>query len=388
MEEIDDVVRAPRINLSEVPADKDIKRSDNFCSRIIQQNTRQTDRFMRCMTFLRILKYSYPDRTEFEPPYPRPLRSPFPCYQCHRKFPGPPVFLPLNTLEHTRDEWGNFCSGPCANTYLHMNMHTVELNMRAADLVYYLQEEYGFKGSQVGMAPHFSEHVDYGGDLTDEAFTKNLQEPRVTSHIRMRPYIPTDAVIEVVAPAGDILEGIVGVPLPAAVSERQQHRWEFRGIRQPSREDIEVRLASLERPEKRQGAYELYLERKGGFDTDDRTPDSSSEMATVAVPKKAPPKRKPVSAPPPPPPSLPEGNDNEEEKAVPPAAPAPAPAPPSGLAGMLVSSSSKTRRTKTTTAKPKPSAAPAKAKAPAPVSKPAPAPVLASEDEDEDDMSE
>jgi hypothetical protein len=342
--ELEDVVRAPRIVLADVPEDSGIKKSDNFCSRIIQQHTRQSDRYLRCMTFLRILKYSFPERTEFAPPFPRPLRSPFPCWQCHRKFSGPPVFLPMSTLEGVRDEYGNFCSGPCANTYLHMNMHSVDQSARAADLIYYLQEEYGFRGTHVGLAPHFTEHVNYGGDLTDEAFCRNIAEPTVTDHIRMRPFIPTDAVIEVVAPRGDVLEGVLGVPLPSSVSERQQHKWEFRNIQQPPLADIEVRLASLEKPEKRQGLYELYLERKGGFAPTDKSPDTS-EVNNVAVPKKPAQKRKAPAAlaAPAPVAESQQAGDNTGGGGSAPAPPPPQPASAGGLAGLLVSASLTTK---------------------------------------------
>jgi hypothetical protein len=193
-------------------------------------------------------------------------------------------------LDGCREEYGNFCSGPCANTYLHHNMANVDLSARAADLFYYLQEVYGFKGTQIGFAPHFSMHVDYGGHLSDEAFTKELNEPLVTSHIRMRPFYPTDAVIEVVAPAGDILEGVVGVPLPASMTDRQQHKWEIRGIRAPTLEANELRLASLPKLEKRQGLYELYLERKKGFA--EAGPSENADVMAIAAPKKSSQKRK------------------------------------------------------------------------------------------------
>lgn len=281
MEDLEDDLRAPRINLADVPEDKDIKKSDSFCSRIVQQNTRHCDRYIRCLTFLKILKHSFPEQTVFEPPFPRPTCSPFPCFQCHRRFSGPPVFIPMPMLDGTREEWGNFCSGPCANTYLHTNMPNVDLAARAADLFYYLQENYGFSGTQIGLAPHFSLHVDYGGHLTDAAFTKDLEEPTLTSLIRTRPFYPTDAVVEVVAPAGDILEGVVGVPIPSTVSERQQHRWELRGLRAPSLEANEIRLASLPKLEKRQGAYELFLARTGN------TEASADVVDDIAAPKKS-----------------------------------------------------------------------------------------------------
>lgn len=304
MEDLEDDMRAPRIDLAALPDDKEVKRSDSFCSRIVQQNTRHCDRYIRDLTFLKLLKYSYPDRTEFSPPYPRPLKSPFPCYQCHRRFQGPPVFIPMAMLEGFWDEWGNFCSGPCANTYLHHNMPNVDLSLRAAELFYYLQEVYGFKGTQIGFAPHFTLHTDYGGHLTDEAFARELDEPTVTSHIRMRPFFPTDVVIEVVAPAGDILEGVVGIPMPPTMSGRDQHKWEIRGIKAPALDATEIRLASLPKLEKRPGIYELYLQRKSGFAPDTDHADHADVMA-IAAPKKSSQKRKTavladVGAPPPP----------------------------------------------------------------------------------------
>jgi hypothetical protein len=287
MEDMEEDMRAPRIDLASLPEDARIQVSDRFCTRIVQQNTQHCDRNMWHLLFLRLLKHSYPDQTVFQPPYPRPLKSPFPCWQCHRVFSGPPVFIPMPMLDGTREEHGNFCSGPCVNTYLHYNMSNVDLAARAADLFYYLQEVYDFKGTQIGFAPHFSLRREYGGHMTEEAFVKDLNEPRLTSTLRLRPFCPSEAVIEVVAPAGDILEGVVGVPLPTSVAERQHNKWEIRGIRMPDLKDIEVRLAGLPKTTTdppTAGAYMHYIERRGFPAT---SPDAAehADVMAIAAPK-------------------------------------------------------------------------------------------------------
>jgi hypothetical protein len=254
--------RGDRIDLKSLKEHSTFKVTDSFCSRIVQQTTRRCVRCIKDTRFLGILMHSYPEQTEFSPPFPAPLRSPYRCLYCRNHFDTVPVFIPMRMLEGTWEEWGNFCCGACANSYLHLFMNQVDLPGRAADLFAYMRQVHGFKGTELGILPEFHCHKDYGGPFDDTHFQKLKEDTSVKTRLLMWPFIPTDAVIEVCARAGDVLEGVLGSRIPTAITERQQHKWEVRGIRQPPLEEIEARLASLPPREKRTGAFELFCARK------------------------------------------------------------------------------------------------------------------------------
>ena len=232
-------------------------------------------------------------------------------------------------LDRRIEEYGNFCSAPCANTYLDKNMRDSNLSTRVADLFEYMQDIHGFRGNDIGFAPHFTQHINYGGDLSDEQFDAIIGTPSLTTHILMKPYIPTDAVIEwqfsgevsaclppaerAVAAAGsssstssptqeettgDFLASIMRVKAPEV---DHHHRWDATHLRQPPMEEIEERLAGLPQLAKTTGLYELYLSRKGGFDTpisDDEEPVGAASRDGIKRPRK---KNLPSVTPAPPP---------------------------------------------------------------------------------------
>ena len=316
----------------------DVIRDEVFCSKIYHTNSTNQTRFTWLPTYARIMEHAGVQRKD-GPPYPRPLTSPFPCFQCHMHFDGPPVFLPITALNGDRTEWGNFCDPACVNTYLHRNMNDANTAGRVADLIEYCQDVHGFKGSELGFAPHFSERAAYGGALTDAAFREVTCTPGLRTFERMAPFIPTPVVVEwqchveergtdaadtalrtavaAAAGVGTSIEtlarlsgtatkpveargvGAVVVPVPPAdlappssatealnqvlgmrPDNIDYHFWEVRGLRQPSQEDIEKRLRALPRPEKKTGLYELYCARK-------QNEDASSDEEDVAAAAKA-----------------------------------------------------------------------------------------------------
>jgi hypothetical protein len=297
--------------ISAMPPDKNMVRRETHCSRIIQQRCQREVRFRAQETFVYIVRANHGGvlpPAAADGSYPRPLTSPLPCFNCHQTFTGPPVFIPMTTLDGARTEWGNFCCGPCANTYLHINMNDCALPGRAADLFEYMQDVHGFDGQQLGLAPHFSQLQTYGGDLSPEQFAAIAQNARLTTHLRMKPFIPTPVVVEwqltgsaegasaaaantaalaaamgsaaVVVPGADD-GGAVTAPAVGTKAPAQHHKmWTVRNKQQPSLEQIEERLASLPPTEKRVGLYELFLQRMGGFD---------ETTGTVAVPPSSPP---------------------------------------------------------------------------------------------------
>lgn len=278
-----------------------VKRGEVFCSKIIHQKATHQSRFQWSSLFKKIMEYAHPDCAGPGPKgeYPRPLKSPFPCFQCHRYFSGPPIFIAIVALNGNRTEWGNFCDPKCANTYLHLNMNDSNLAARVADLHEYCQDVHGMRGEAIGFAPHFTLHEKYGGNLTDAKFDQVARTKGLRTHERKAPFIPTDVVIEWQCRLDDVLPQENAVPVqapapPAHVSAFQRcaqpaqvsteasaadvlanvmgskpdaahhhHQWEVRGLKQPSQENIERRLLSLPRPEQKEGLYDLYWRRKG-----------------------------------------------------------------------------------------------------------------------------
>lgn len=323
MEDLEDLQALPRVPLHAAKESSEIRRSEVFCSKIIHQRSTHQIRFRRNPLFLKLVQHSHPECADrnAEGSYPRPLSSPFPCYQCHRMFAGPPIFIPMEMLDRKVEEFGNFCSAPCANTYLDKNMRDSNLATRAADLFEYMQDVHGFRGTEIGFAPHFSQRIAYGGDLTDEQFDAIVATPGLTTHILLKPYIPTDAVIEwqyspkeapqslgeptatgagvssaAASVAKEVLETVMQEKSPEV---DHHHRWDATHLRQPPIEEIEERMASLPKLAKTVGLYELYLQRKGGLEaplSDDETPvaPASGSRRKKSMPSVTP-------APPPPP---------------------------------------------------------------------------------------
>lgn len=329
MEDLEDIL-PPRVPLHAAKDSSEIKRSEVYCSKIIHQRLNHQIRFRRSAFYLKLVRHSHPDVTvpNDRGEYPRPLSSPFPCFQCHRKFSGPPIGIPIEMLDGQVEEWGNFCKGPCVMTYMRKNMRDSNLAMRIADFFEYMQDYHGFRGTEIGFAPHFTEHENYGGDLTDAQFDDIIGNPQLTTHILMKPYIPTDAVIEwqysgnltdtaavnitsypvaKVAAEPILQRDALDVGLPAQESGFQNnapktlkpseellasvmktrppntdhhHRWDATHLKQPSLEAIEERLASLPELPKTTGLYELYLQRKGGLEG----PLSDEEKDSAAAP--------------------------------------------------------------------------------------------------------
>jgi hypothetical protein len=315
MEDLDDLQALPRVPLHAAKESSEIRRSEVFCSKIIHQRSTHQIRFRRNPLFLKLVQHTHPeclDRTA-DNAYPRPLSSPFPCYQCHRCFSGPPIFIPMEMLDRKVEEFGNFCSAPCANTYLDKNMRDSNLATRAADLFEYMQDVHGFRGTEIGYAPHFSQRIAYGGDLTDEQFDAIVSTPGLTTHILQKPYIPTDAVIEwqytqkearevegvsaTATAATQVLEAVMQEKSPEV---DHHHRWDATHLRQPPVDEIEERMASLPKLAKTVGLYELWLQRKpGGLEGPISDDDGASAPTPGTRRKKSMPSVTP--APPPPP---------------------------------------------------------------------------------------
>ena len=305
--------RSMRPPISSMPPDKNMVKRETHCSRIIQQRCQREVRFRPQMTFLRILEHAFAGAVP--PPaedgaYPRPLSSPFPCFNCHQRFETAPVFIPMTSLDGAQTEWGNFCSGPCANAYLHTNMNDSNLPGRAADLFEYMQEVHGFDGEQLGLAPHFSQLQAYGGDLTPEQFAFIVGNARLTTHIRMKPFIPTEVVIEwqLTGTAEGARAAVANTTALAtamgdasAAPQRITHHktWTVRDKVQPTLDKIEERLASLPPTEKCTGLYELFLQRMGGFPSEgqDAGPAPAAASVNTRAPSRSKSGKKPPAAP-------------------------------------------------------------------------------------------
>lgn len=400
-----DILTSAPVALDKAPVDPNLRRSDVFCSKIIQPDTTSARRFQCSQRVHKIMEYNGIVTHDTGPgalmvddasgsaawpkPRPRPLKSPYPCFNCHRMFAGPPIFMPERLLNDQFEEDLNFCSGACMNTYIHFNLNDASFASRSANALEYMRKVHGFKGSELGLAPHFSQHVRYGGELTDEQFDAIIGTPALTTRILAVPFIPSKTVIEWTcsldaeegdkrqrelhaemlrvqaglgrrktdahvtadedsAAAADDDEAVMdsrdaaAVPVPApasptAVSARKtvpvshsamsleqnlaaasqgngsiaaqilncamgqsatvppHHRcWQTRNLRQPPLEAIEQRLAALPPLEKHDGAYELYLQAKGGFDEDGNGAGSVANGSTsgnTAEPKVPPSKK-------------------------------------------------------------------------------------------------
>jgi hypothetical protein len=286
-----------------------------MCSRIIHKRTDSRERFTANERYLRIVRHSHPSVTG--PPWPRPLSSPFPCDNCHRRFLGAPVFLVIKMLDGTLQEDGNFCSGPCANRYLDTFMRDGFLAERKANLLEYMQTVHGFKGSQLGMAPLWVEHQRYGGVLTDEAFDAIIGNPELTTTILQHPFIPTESVVEWKyvrdgsrrtcethegAPASAPPSAPAPAPAPAATTplsapaldavmgpptldiQRHQH-WDVTDLQQPPLEEIQRRLRNLPPLPTFKSQWSVFLEQTAALGTTGVVPTvPAKKRARVAKP--------------------------------------------------------------------------------------------------------
>lgn len=171
---------------------------NTFCAKLCHTTTELLPRYQRSTLFRKLVAYCYPDCTgpDSRGRWPRPFASPFPCFQCHRKFDGVPVFSPKRMLDGVAEETGHFCSLACAARYMETNERDALLHQRLADLHEIGRAVYGFKGKTFGTAPHFSERKEYGGDLDDDAFAAVAADPAMTTRVLHKPYIPSDTVVE------------------------------------------------------------------------------------------------------------------------------------------------------------------------------------------------
>jgi hypothetical protein len=277
-----------------------VRRSSAFCCRLIKRLNNRLTRYRRSTRYLKILEASQAVHAPGEPmptgpPWPRPLCSPAPCFNCHRYFKGPPVFMPMRMLDGVAEEDLNFCCGPCARTYLHTNMRDAFLAVRDADLLEYMQRYHGFRGTSLGFAPHFTQLQRYLGDLTDEQFDEICQKPELTTSILRRPFIPTEVVVEwqcvgdggaldmACSAAGDDAAdaragvGAVGPPTKAAQPGEaavkvltevmqapapptdQHQRWDVSFLQQKPHEEILKRCASLPELPRGESLYASFL---------------------------------------------------------------------------------------------------------------------------------
>lgn len=311
--------------------EQEVKRSEVYCSKIIHQKASHQSRFTWTPLYRKLMAHNGFDvDKDTKAPFPRPLKSPFPCFNCHMRFDAPPVFIPIIVLNGNRTEWGNFCDPSCGMTYLHSNMNDSNLPARVADYVEYLQDVHGFTGDRVNFAPHFRMLATYGGDLDEEKFRVISHTPGLRTFERMAPFIPTEVVIEWQCRIDDVEEappeaaepGSVGVaaaqappppPPRVAFGDRRpdekrrttsetlaklighkpeaanhHHQWENYGLRQPPLAAIEKRLLSLPKPEEKEGLYKLYWERHGqGAPLPDEDGESVKHTAVVATPSRA-----------------------------------------------------------------------------------------------------
>jgi hypothetical protein len=213
MDEIEEQMNAPAmIPLMQPANSSDVKVSRIQCAKIVRRGTDHAVRYCRQPMWLKILKYSYPDLDidvnrppDMEREWPRPIASPFPCWNCHRRFKGVPIFLPIVMLDRRMREHGNFCSAPCANTYL-FDRPNANTSAIASTLYTYMRTVHGFTGAEIGFAPRFDQHVTYGGEEDDLAFDEIIGNPNLTTKILMYPFIPSDSVVEWKYNAGSAAE--------------------------------------------------------------------------------------------------------------------------------------------------------------------------------------
>ena len=253
----------------------DVKRGEVFCSKIIHQKATHQSHFTLSQLYAKIMVFNYPDWSPEKRPWTRPLKSPFPCFNCHMYFDDAPIFICIVRLDGTRTEYGNFCSMECGLAGIYA-MNSYNLAVMVSDFIEYCQDYHGLKGDSVALAPHFSERQCYGGMLTDEEYRAVAKTRGLSTHERMEPFIPTEVVTEwqckadeedsvmQTASASDVssmgtLSRILGNKPDTGATHH--YRWEVNGLRQKPLDQIKARLQALPKPEKKQGLYELYYER-------------------------------------------------------------------------------------------------------------------------------
>ncbi len=270
-DELDDTLEKLPLLSKDADDVPDVKRGEVYCSKIIHQKATHQSRFTMSQLYVKIMVYNYPDWTPTQLPWPRPLKSPFPCFNCHMYFDDAPIFICIVRLDGTKTEYGNFCSMECGLAGIYaMNPHN--LSVMVSDFIEYCQDYHGLKEDSIPLAPHFSERQCYGGMLTDEQYVLVAKTRGLSTHERMEPFIPTEVVTEwqckadeeetanAAAAAGSmgVLSKILGSKPETAT---HHYRWEVHGLRQKPLEQIKARLQALPKPEKKQGLYELYYER-------------------------------------------------------------------------------------------------------------------------------
>lgn len=254
----------------------DVKRGEVFCSKIIHQKATHQSRFTLAQLYVKIMIYNFPDWSPEKRPWPRPLKSPFPCFNCHMYFDDPPIFICIVRLDGTRTEYGNFCCMECGLAGIYA-MNPYNLSVMVSDFIEYCQDYHGLQGDTISLAPQFSERQCYGGILSDEEYRMVAKTRGLSTHERLEPFIPTEVVTEwqcradeedgganVVSAAQDgssmgTLSRILGNKPDSGASHH--YRWEVHGLRQKPLDQIKARLQALPKPEKKQGLYELYYDR-------------------------------------------------------------------------------------------------------------------------------
>jgi hypothetical protein len=156
-------------------------------------------RFVRNTMYRQMVKFSHPDWDGKEGPdgsCPRPTKSPFPCWNCLHYFQGAPFTIPMEALNKTMSEYGNFCSPPCGNTFLHFFLPDALTNERASLLFIHARDNYGWTGNTIGFAPLFWQHQRFGGTMDDSQFQMVINTPELTVSLLAPPYIPAQMVEE------------------------------------------------------------------------------------------------------------------------------------------------------------------------------------------------
>lgn len=102
------------------------------------------------------------------------------CWNCTYTFDAVPCFIPINIRIDERGHLhalvhGNFCSFPCAVRYTRGMSQRIQrldaLNLLYRDMLHRIP-------IRIPEAPHYTEHRDYGGRLTDEKFREAMEAAR------------------------------------------------------------------------------------------------------------------------------------------------------------------------------------------------------------------
>lgn len=135
--------------------------------------------------------------------YTRPLACPFPCYNCHDRFDGPPITVAFELPDRTQAEHGLFCSFPCGWAFIHHYLDDCFGAETPALTLELWERAYGWApplGATVPISPHFSQLDSYGGPVALDTVRASRPDPealRATIIQLAAPYIPVPAALEV-----------------------------------------------------------------------------------------------------------------------------------------------------------------------------------------------